>query len=64
MPNASGPGGAGERDVAQRVTREHLAAQHDEVADESGQGRDRNAREERVLHEVAREQVANGAADR
>ena len=42
---------AGERDVTERVGAEHLAAQHDEVADEPARRRDRGPGEERVAHE-------------
>ena len=49
---------AGERDVAERVAGEDLAAQHHEVADQPGQRRDRHAGEERVPHERVGEQVA------
>ena len=53
------PGGqrgqrAGVGDVRQRVAGEHLAAQHDEVADQPGQQRDRGAGEQRVLDERLR----------
>ncbi len=46
---------AGERDVAERVAREHLRAQHHEVADEPAGQRDERAGEEGVAHERVRE---------
>ena len=62
-PAASAASRAGVGDVGQRVAGEHLAAEHDEVADQSRQQRDRGAGEQRVLDERVAEHVGQ-AVDR
>ena len=51
--------GAGEGDVAEGVAGEHLAAQHDEVPDQSAGHGDGRARQEGVAHEGVSEHVGD-----
>ena len=50
-----------ERHVAERVGREDLVPQDDEIADEPGRERDAAPSDERVAHELEREHVHAGA---
>lgn len=53
---------AGERDVAECITAEDLAAKHDEVADQAAGGGDGGAGEEGVADEGVREHVEDAVA--
>ena len=57
QPRKQSAQAAGERDMAERVGREHLVAQDDEVAHQAGGQRDAAARKERVAHEVERQHL-------